>query len=130
MTKFACLKEFLIPDIRKSIDSLPFTTEGYTRAKSILSGKFGKPVIVANAHIKCITSLQIRFQSNSKDLKLPIPFLYRFRFQGSNPNAIHDFHDKLSFSVQAVDTIKKVGKMNGYVRITLEKLSEYMADIV
>ena len=76
MTKFAHLKEFLIPDIQKLIDSLPFTTEGYTRAKSILSDKFGKPVIVANAHIKYITSLQIRFQSNSKYWKVSIPILY------------------------------------------------------
>lgn len=50
--------------------------------------------------------------------------------EGFNPNPIHDFHDKLSFSVQAVNTLQKVGKMNCYIRIILEKLPGVMGDIV
>ena len=35
-TKFAFLEEFLISHVRKSMEGLPFTSEGYARAKSIL----------------------------------------------------------------------------------------------
>ena len=39
------------------IDSAPFTSEGYTRAKNILLTKYGKPSEVANAHVQNIMSL-------------------------------------------------------------------------
>ena len=35
ITKFSYLKEFVEPKVRESIDSLPFTSEGYERAKVI-----------------------------------------------------------------------------------------------
>ena len=41
VTKFAYLKELVEPRVRKGIDGLPFTTEGYGRAKSILKSKRG-----------------------------------------------------------------------------------------
>ena len=75
ITKFSYLKEFLVPKVRTLIDNLPFTSEGYARAKSILLAKFGKPSEVAAAHIQCITSLPL------------IP--------NSNTNRIHDFYEKL-----------------------------------
>lgn len=73
ITKFSYLKEFLVPKVRTLIDNLPFTSEGYARAKSILSAKFGKSSEVAAAHIQCITSLPL------------IP--------NSNPNRIHEFYE-------------------------------------
>ena len=51
VTKFSYLKEFLFAQVRKLIDGLPFTPEGYSRAKSILVSTYGKPTVVANAHI-------------------------------------------------------------------------------
>ena len=33
VTKFAYLKELLKPNVRSTVDGLPFSTEGYTRAK-------------------------------------------------------------------------------------------------
>ena len=45
------LEERLIPNVRLLITSLPFTSEGYSRAKSILHGKFGKSTDIAIAHI-------------------------------------------------------------------------------
>ena len=36
ISKFSYLKEFLVPKVRALIDGLPFTPEGYARAKSIL----------------------------------------------------------------------------------------------
>ena len=56
-----------------------FTSEGYSRAKTILQVKFGKPTVVVNADINCIISLPIVF--------------------GSQPNKVHDFYEKLMSSV-------------------------------
>ena len=66
VTKYSYLKEFLLPHDRKLVDSLPFTSEGSSRAKAILQGKFGKPTVVANAHINCIISLPIIFWISPK----------------------------------------------------------------
>ena len=57
MSKFSFLKELVIPKVRLVIDSAPFTSEGYTRAKNILLTKYGKPSEVANAHVQNIMSL-------------------------------------------------------------------------
>ena len=59
VSKFSYLKELLIPRVRLLIDGLPFTSEGYSRAKSILLGKFGKSTEIAAAHIQCNTSLPV-----------------------------------------------------------------------
>ena len=52
VSKFSYLKEFVIPKVCLLIDSLPFTSEGYTRAKNILLTKYGEPNEVANAHVQ------------------------------------------------------------------------------
>ena len=36
VTKYSYLREFLLPRVRKLVDSLPFSSEGYFRAKAIL----------------------------------------------------------------------------------------------
>ena len=54
VTKYSYLKEFSLPHVCKLVNSLPFTSEGYSRAKAVLQAKFGKPTVVADAHIKCI----------------------------------------------------------------------------
>ena len=56
VSKFSYLKELLTARVRLPIDGLPFTSEGYSRAKSILLGKFGKSTQIDAAHIQCITS--------------------------------------------------------------------------
>ena len=75
VTKFSYLNGFLFPQVRKLIDGLPFTPEGYSRAKSILVSTYNKPTVVANAHIKCITSLPI--------------------ITGTHPNRVYEFYEKL-----------------------------------
>ena len=57
VTKFRFLKEALKPKVRVLVDGLPFTTEGYDRAKNILKSKYGKDSEVANAHIQILISL-------------------------------------------------------------------------
>ena len=57
VTKFNFLKEMLKPKLRVLVDGLPFTTEGYERAKNILKSKYGKDSEVVNAHIQSRISL-------------------------------------------------------------------------
>ena len=110
VTKFSYLKEFLFLQVRKLIDGLPFTPEGYSRAKSILVSTCGKPTVVANAHIKCITSLPI--------------------ITSTHPNRVHEFYEKLIVSTQALDTTNKLKDINGYVKITLDKLPGICTNLV
>ena len=42
VSNFSYLKELVISKIRRLIDSLPFTSEGYTKAKNILMTKYVK----------------------------------------------------------------------------------------
>ena len=111
----SCYKIFisegvLLPHVRKLVDSFPFTSEGYSRAKAILQAKFGKTTVVANEHINCIISLPIVF--------------------GSHPNKVHDFYEKLMSSVQALEAMRKLNEIKGYVRNTLDKLPGIRADLV
>ena len=92
------------------IDGLPFTSEGYARAKSILTSRYGKPSEVAAAHIHCITSLPV--------------------ISNCNPNRIQEFYEKLTISVQALETMKKLKDIKGYVRLTLDMLPGIRADLV
>ena len=110
MSKFFSLKEFLNPSVRLLIDSLPFTSEGSSRAKSILLGKFGKSAEIATTHIQGVTSLPV------------IP--------KSHPNRIHDFYEKLVIRIQALDTMNKLKEVNGYVRLTLDNFPVMLADLV
>ena len=108
--KFSYLKELLIPRIRSVVNGLPYNTEGYERAKAILKAKYGRPSEVANAHMQRIIALPT--------------------IQGSQPPRIHEFYEKLSSNIQALDTMGKLREINGYVRVTLDKLPGIRADLV
>ena len=43
---------------------------------------------------------------------------------------IHEFYEKLVTNVQALETMGKLREMNGYVRMTLDKLIGIRADLV
>ena len=88
MSKVSYLKELVSLKVRSLIDGLPFTTEGYTRAKIILVKKFGKHSGVANAHVQNIMSLP--------------------HINNSNPYKIHEFSEKLLSCVQALETMGKL----------------------
>ena len=83
--KFNYLKEHLAQKVRLLIDTLPFTSQGYSRAIAILKAKFGKPSEVSATDIQCITSLHV--------------------ITNSNPNQIHEFYEKLVVSVQDLETM-------------------------
>ena len=107
ITKFSYLKELLVPNVRVYIDGLLFTTEGYERAKNILKTKYGKPSEVANAYMQ--------------SMSLPT-------ITGSSASKIQDFYEKLISSVHALETMGKLKEINGYVRLTLDKLPAIRAD--
>ena len=92
----------MIPKVRALVDGLPFITEGYEKAKAILKTKFGKPSEVTNAYIQCIMSSPIIAQNNV--------------------NKIRDFYEALVTYLQALNTMRKLKEVNGYVRMTLDKL--------
>ena len=48
LTKFGYLKELLEKHVRKDIDGLPFTDEGYANAKAILEAECGQPTEIVN----------------------------------------------------------------------------------
>ena len=72
--------------------------------------KYGKPSEVANIHFQNIMSLP--------------------QINNASPQKIHEFSEKLLCSVQALDTMRKMKEMSGYVRVTLDKLHGIRADLV
>ena len=72
VTKFSYLKELLLPKVRANIDGLPFTPEGYERAKQILKSTYGKSSEIINAYVQNVTSLPV--------------------IKGGSPAKIHDFY--------------------------------------
>ena len=110
VSKFGFLKELLEPKIREDIDGLPFSTEGYQRAKNILKDEYGKTSEIINAHIQNIMGLPI--------------------ITGSNSAKVHEFYKTLSYSVQSLETLGKIERVNGTTRNVLEKLKGIKADLV
>ena len=49
VNKFGYLQELLDTKIRNMIEPLPFTAEGYNRAKSMLQEKYGKDIEMVKA---------------------------------------------------------------------------------
>ena len=49
ITKFLSLSELLDSKVKKTVEALPFTSEGYNCAKNILQEKFGKESEIVKA---------------------------------------------------------------------------------
>ena len=110
VTKFAFLKELVDARVRKGIDCLPFTTEGYERAKSILKSNYGKMSEIVNAYIENI---------------LALPFI-----SGTQPAKVHDFYEALLYNVQSLETLGKTSECVALVRGILNKLPGIKAELV
>ena len=110
VTKFSYLRELLEPKVRQTIEALPFHSEGYNRAISILKDKFGKESEIVKGY-------------TCEILGLPT-------IQTANPKKIHEFSDKLSYCVQALETLDKLDGVNGAVPMTLDKLPSIRGDLV
>ena len=57
ITKFAYLRELLDDKVKRAVETLPFTPEGYNRAKAILQDRFGKESEIVKAYVKEIIEL-------------------------------------------------------------------------
>ena len=110
ITKFTFLRELVTPQVSRTIEALTSTAEGYNRAKSILKEKFGKDSEIIKAYTKEI-------------LELPT-------LTGTDPKAISDFSEQLTYCVQALQTLNKLEQVNGATLMTLEKLPGIRGDLV
>ncbi len=110
ITKFTYLLELLEPNVKRSVESLPFTLEGYNRAKTILETKYGKESEIEKCFVKEI-------------LDLP-------NISGTDPHKIKEFCETLTHSVQALETMGKLDNVKGNVSMTLDKLSGIRGDLV
>ncbi|CAB3983668.1 Pol poly [Paramuricea clavata] len=110
ITKFTYLCELLDPNIKHVIDSLPFTTKGYNRAKSILKDRYGKESEIIKSYVKDIMDL---------------PYIH-----GANPKKIRDFSERLNHCMQALQTMNRLSQVNGNVAMTLDKLPGIRGDLV
>ena len=100
ITKFSYLKEFVVPTVRRSIDGLPFTADGYERAKGILCECYGNSSEVEKAYVGDI-------------LDLP-------KISGNQPRKIHQFYERLLYDVQSLETMGKLSEINGNVALTID----------
>ena len=109
-SKFSYLKELLTPKVRYLVDGLPFTADGYERAKEILKQKFGQESEIISAHVSKITNLAV--------------------IRSSNPSQIQEFYEVLVRHVQALETMDRLNSVNGYTRTILDRLPGIRADLV
>ena len=86
VTKFTYLRQLLDDSVRITIDALSHSAEGYNRAIAILKDRFGKDSEIVKAYVKAIFSL---------------PYT-----PTANPRRIHEFYEKLAYSVQSPETLK------------------------
>jgi len=110
VTKFAYLKELVEPCVKKGIDGLPFTSEGYQRAKHILKTNYGQTSEIINAYVENI-------------LGLPV-------ISGANPAKIHDFYETLLYNVQSLETLGKTSQCKALVRGILNKFPGIKAELL
>ena len=103
VTKFTYLDR-----VRKTIEALPHSPEGYKRAKAILKKRFGKESGIFKAYLKEI---------------IDVPHT-----SSGNPKKILEFFEKLSYNVQALESLNQLDDVNGMVSLTLEKLPMIRGD--
>lgn len=110
INKFTYLCGLLGPKVKTSVEALPFTSEGYNRAKSILLSNYGKESEITKAYIKEIMALPV--------------------ITSANPRRISEFSETLTYCVQALETMNKLSEVNGNVPMTLDKLPAIRGDLV
>lgn len=102
VTKFSYLKELLVLKVRNLIDGLPFTPEGYQKAKDLLARQYGKTNEVVGTCVQNILELPT---IKERDLR-----------------KIHEFYEILLFNVESLRTLESLNKLDAAVRFTFDKL--------
>ena len=92
------------------MEALPFTAEGYNRAKSILQHRYGKELEIVKSYVREIIDLP--------------------HITSANPKKISELSEKLTYCVQALQTMKKLNQLDGNVSLTLDKLPAIRGDLV
>lgn len=92
------------------IDGLPFTTEGYERAKNILVSEYGKTSEIVNAYVQNVKNLPV--------------------ITGTQPANVHTFYKTLVYNVQSLETLGRLKDVSGNTRSVLDKLKGIKADLV
>ena len=110
ITKFTYLLESLEPKVKRCVEGLPLTPEGYNRAVAILQDRYGKESEIVKCYVKEI-------------LDLPT-------ITGTSPHKIAEFYEKLIHCVQALETMGKLEQISGNVFMSLDKLSGIRGDLV
>ena len=110
ITKFSYLRELLDDKVRKAVEALPYSAEGYNRAVAILKEWYGKEREIVKAYMKEIFELPPVLTANARK--------------------IHEFCEKLTYSVQSLQTLNKLSQVDGAVAMTLDKLPAIRGDLV
>ena len=104
VTKLAFLKKFLELKVRETINGLPFSTEGYERAKNILQSNHGN-----------INEIMHAYGENKRNLPV---------IAGTQSEKIHEFYHTLMYSVQSLETL---GKLSGWLFVYGERCLRQIA---
>lgn len=109
VTKFSYLRELLGEKPKTEILGLPYTEEGYKKAKEVLKAKYGVTSNIIQAHGKQIMNLPVITSVNQKK--------------------IHEFYLLLNVNVNSLRTLGKLDTAEILVRETLDKLGPIKADL-
>ena len=102
VTKFSYLTELVDLKVQNLIDGLPFTAEGYKKAKDLLRRHYGKTSEVVGTYVQNILELPT---VRERDVK-----------------KIHEFYEILLFNVESLQTMESLNKLDAAVRFTSDKL--------
>ena len=103
------MKELVDVKVRKLIDGLPFTGEGYARARDILKKRYGQTSEVVSAYVRAI-------------LELP-------SIKERDASKIHSFYETLLFNVESLQTLESLEKLDAAVRFTFDKLDVIKSEL-
>ena len=109
VTKYSYLKELVEAKVRKLIDGLPFTKEGYDKAKGLLQKRYGETSEVVGAYVRSI-------------LELP-------SIRERDVGKIHAFYENLLYNVESLQTLDSLGKLDAAVRFTFDKLEVIKSEL-
>ena len=110
VTKISYLKELLVLKVRNLIDGLPFTPEGYQKAKDLLEQRYGKTSEVVGTYVRNI-------------LELPT-------IKERDVRKIHKFYEILLLNVESLRTLESLNKLDAAVRFTFDKLGVIKNELV
>ena len=100
------MKELLVLKVRNLIDGLPFTAEGYQKAKDLLARRYGKTSEVVGTYVRNILELPT---IKERDVKKIHEFY-------------EDLYEVLLFNVESLRTLDSLHKLDAAVRFTFDKL--------